>query len=334
MRSKIVIGIVIALLVLVGWIGVKLRGSLSEPIIIQDRVFLEIEKGDSFDRITTKLLDKGVKIDPFWFKAVAWQKKITNKLKAGEYELTPGLTMPQVLAIFAEAKAKKYTITFPEGWSLKEVLRQIETTDNLKKTLQNKSGVELSSLLGISEKNPEGWFFPDTYQFEKNATDISILKTAHAKMQTVLQQEWQNREINLPYKTPYEALIMASIVEKETGAKSERPMIAGVFTRRLEKGMLLQTDPTVIYGMGDSYKGNIRAKDLTTATPYNTYVIVGLPPTPIAMPGQHAIHSVMHPDKENNLYFVAKGDGSHHFSTSLVEHNHAVNNFQKKKHAQ
>jgi UPF0755 protein len=150
-------------------------------------------------------------------------------------------------------------------------------------------------------------------------------------MQSVLNEEWQNREPNLPYKTPYEVLIMASIVEKETGAKNERPLIAGVFARRLNLGMLLQTDPTVIYGMGDNYKGNIRASDLTAATPYNTYLIQGLPPTPIAMPGRDAIHATLHPDKDNNLYFVAKGDGSHQFSATLSEHNSAVNNFQKHK---
>lgn len=150
-------------------------------------------------------------------------------------------------------------------------------------------------------------------------------------MQEVLQEEWQHRDLDLPYKVPYDALIMASIVEKETGAKSERATIAGVFIRRLTKGMLLQTDPTVIYGMGDKYKGNIRANDLTTPTPYNTYVIQGLPPTPIAMPGRDAIHAALHPDKGNSLYFVAKGDGSHQFSETLAEHNRAVNNFQKHK---
>ncbi|MEQ1559217.1 MAG: endolytic transglycosylase MltG [Methyloglobulus sp.] len=331
MRGKIIASVVIVGLILVGWFMSHYINVLNEPVV-QTKVLLEIEKGDSFDRITTKLLAQGLTIDPLWFKLIAMQKKMTNKLKAGEYELTPGLTVPQILTMFAEAKSKKYTITFPEGWNLKELLQQIGNTPNLQKTLQGQSIAELSTQLGISEKNPEGWFFPDTYHFEKNTTDISILKRAHVKMQSVLQQEWDNKDPNLPYKFPYEALIMASIVEKETGAKHERAMIAGVFTRRLEKGMLLQTDPTVIYGMGDSYKGNIRARDLTTATPYNTYVIAGLPPTPIAMPGQDALHAVMHPDKENNLYFVAKGDGSHYFSATLTEHNHAVDGFQKKKH--
>ncbi|WP_411725208.1 endolytic transglycosylase MltG [Methyloglobulus sp.] len=331
MRGKITAGILIALLTLIGfWIQTSYQSALNKPAV-QHSLVVEIEKGDSFDRITDKLLSLGVDIDPFWFKSVALRIEVTNKLKAGEYELTPGLTIPQILAVFVEGRAIKYPITFPEGWNLKEILQAIEQTPNLKKTLQKQAAAEISAELGMSGTNPEGWFFPDTYHFEKNTTDVSILKRAYVKMQSVLQEEWQHRELNLPYKTAYEALIMASIVEKETGAKSERAMISGVFTRRLAKGMLLQTDPTVIYGMGDGYKGNIKANDLTTATPYNTYVIQGLPPSPIAMPGRDAIHAALHPDKDNSLYFVAKGDGSHQFSASLVEHNQAVNSFQKNK---
>jgi UPF0755 protein len=328
MRRNIIAGILVILLALLIGLGVSYYNALNKPAV-QNKLVVEIEKGDSFSKIIQKLLAQNIAIEPFWFKAIAFQKGVTNNLKAGEYELTPGLTIPQILTIFAEGRAKKYTITFPEGWSLKEILLEISKHPNVNKTLQKETVAELSSLLRISVSNPEGWVFPDTYYFEKNATDVSILKMAYAQMQSVLDQEWQSKEANLPYKSPYEALIMASIVEKETGAKHERPMIAGVFTSRLEKGMLLQTDPTVIYGMGDKYKGNIRVKDLSTATPYNTYVNQGLPPTPIAMPGREAIHAVLHPDKDNNLYFVAKGDGSHQFSPTLAEHNKAVNNFQK-----
>ena len=331
MRGKITVGISIALLILVGfWIWTGYQSAFNKPAV-QYGLVVEIEKGDTFDRITGKLLDQGVDIDPFWFKAIALRIKVINTLKAGEYELTPGLTIPQILAVFVEGKTIKYAITFPEGWNLKEILQAIDQAPNLKKTLQKQAATEISSQLGMSGKNPEGWFFPDTYHFEKDATDVSILKRAYVKMQSVVQEEWQRRELALPYKTAYEALIMASIVEKETGAKSERAMIAGVFARRLAKGILLQTDPTVIYGMGDKYEGNIRANDLTTATPYNTYVIQGLPPTPIAMPGRDAIHAALHPDDGNSLYFVAKGDGSHQFSETLAEHNRAVSSFQKHK---
>jgi UPF0755 protein len=330
MGKVVLVSLSIALLILLAWLGTGYYSAINTPVTQQDLI-IEIEKGDSFDKIIQKLLSQQLNIDPFWFKAIAFQKRLTNKLKAGEYELRTGLTSPQILAMFSEGRAKKYAITFPEGWSLKEIVLEIEKTPYLKQTLPKLASTEIASQLGISEKNPEGWFFPDTYYFEKNATDFSILKRAYEKMQSVLEKEWQNKDSSLPYKNAYEALIMASIVEKETGAKSERAKIAGVFVRRLEKAMLLQTDPTVIYGMGDHYKGNIRATDLTTATPYNTYVITGLPPTPIAMPGQDAIHAALHPDKDNKLYFVAKGDGSHKFSATLNEHNQAVNNFQKHK---
>jgi UPF0755 protein len=329
-RRKLIIGILIALLILILCLGISYYRALTNLVVLQN-VTVEIEKGDSFSKITQKLLAQGIAVNPLWFKVIAVQQGVTNSLKAGEYELTLGLTVTQILTIFAEGRSKKYTLTFPEGWNLKEILQAINQHHNVSKTLKIEDVAEISSQLGINDKNPEGWLFPDTYHFEKNATDISILKMTYTKMQSVLAQEWQNKELNLPYKTTYEALIMASIVEKETGAKSERSKIAGVFISRLAKGMLLQTDPTVIYGMGDNYKGNIRAADLTTATPYNTYVIQGLPPTPIAMPGRDAIHAALHPDKDNSLYFVAKGDGSHQFSATLAEHNQAVNTFQKHK---
>jgi UPF0755 protein len=328
MRYKLTVGISLAVLAFLVGLGISYYNALNKPAVQRDLV-VTIEKGDSFATITRKLLAQDTTINPFWFKAIAFQKSMLSNLKAGEYKLTPGLTIPQILTIIAEGRAIKYAITFPEGWSLKEILQAIGQTPNLEKKLLNLTVAEISSQLGISEQNPEGWFFPDTYFFEKKASDVSILKRAHKKMQEVLQEEWQHRELDLPYKVPYEALIMASIVEKETGAKSERATIAGVFTRRLTKGMLLQTDPTVIYGMGDNYKGNIRANDLTTPTPYNTYVIQGLPPTPIAMPGRDAIHAALHPDSGKSLYFVAKGDGSHQFSETLAEHNRAVNSFQK-----
>ena len=330
MCTKLIIGVVVMSLVLIACFGFQYQAAISRPIAHETLTFT-IEKGDSLAKVTKKLIDLGLAINPFWFKVVAYQQNASNKLKVGEYELTANLTIPQLLTLFAEGQAKKYAITFPEGWNSKQILQEIKKNPNLQATLPPEAFDSLPGQLGMGEKNPEGWFFPDTYYFEKNATDISILKRAYAKMQAVLAEEWQNKEANLPYKQPYEALVMASIVEKETGAKSERPRIAGVFVRRLAKGMLLQTDPTVIYGMGDKYKGNIRAKDLTTPTPYNTYVIAGLPPTPIAMPGRAAIHAALHPGKDDSLYFVAKGDGSHQFSKTIADHNRAVNLFQRHK---
>jgi UPF0755 protein len=332
MTKKVIkYGAVLTSLVIV-MVFVLYQFELKQPVVSQ-KVIMEITRGESFKSITEKLIKQGITLNPFWFKACALQYNVINKLKAGEYELNQGLTIPQILTMFSQGKAKKYSITFPEGRNLKEILQIVAKHPFLSKTLSDNTASVLSRQLGIGYDNPEGWFFPDTYYFEKNATDLSILKRAYDRMQKVLNEEWQTKVEKLPYQAPYEALIMASIVEKETGVATERPMIAGVFTRRLEKGMLLQTDPTVIYGMGERYKGNIKASDLVTKTPYNTYVISGLPPTPIAMPGRDAIRAVLHPDKQDNLYFVAKGDGSHQFSATLSDHNIAVNQYQKYRHA-
>ena len=307
--------------------------ALTTPVVSGQARIIEISKGDSFKKITQKLLAKEIKISPFWFKLIAYNKKVSNKLKAGEYELNTGLTIPQILDLFVEGKSRQYAITFPEGWNFKQMLELIQKNPYLKKTLSQVDYKTIMEKLGSQYTHPEGLFFPDTYFFIKNTSDLSLLKTAYQKMQKILSAEWDNREKDLPLKNAYEALILASIVEKETGAKEERAQIAGVFTRRLQKGMLLQTDPTVIYGMGERYQGNIRHKDLKRATPYNTYVIQGMPPTPIAMPGKAAIHAVLHPEKGKSLYFVAKGQGrgTHVFSTTLRAHNNAVNKYQRKK---
>jgi len=315
------------------WLWNEYNQALTMPVIIGQSKVIEIKKGDSFKRISTKLLKQQIAIDPLWFKLIAYKDKVSNKLKAGEYQLKPGLTMPEILAVFVKGKARQYSITFPEGWSFKQIIAEIQSNPYIVNTLGAVDYQNLMAKLGSEYKHPEGLFFPDTYFFDKNTSDIALLKIAHDKMKLVLQQEWDNKEQGLPLENAYQALILASIVEKETGAAVERPQIAGVFTRRLRKGMLLQTDPTVIYGMGDSYKGNIRYKDLRQPTAYNTYVIKGLPPTPIAMPGQHAIHAALHPAKGKSLYFVAKGNGvgTHVFSATLRAHNNAVNKYQRRR---
>mgnify|MGYP000692172849 FL=1 len=315
------------------WLWNEYNQALTMPVIIGQSKVIEIKKGDSFKRITDKLVKQQIAIEPLWFKLIAYKDKVSNKLKAGEYELKPGLTMPEILAVFVKGKARQYSITFPEGWSFKQIIAEIQSNPYIENTLGAVDYQNLMAKLGSEYKHPEGLFFPDTYFFDKNTSDIALLKIAHDKMKLVLQQEWDNKEDGLPLENAYQALILASIVEKETGAAVERPQIAGVFTRRLRKGMLLQTDPTVIYGMGDSYKGNIRYKDLRQPTAYNTYVIKGLPPTPIAMPGQHAIHAALHPAKGKSLYFVAKGNGvgTHVFSATLRAHNNAVNKYQRRR---
>ncbi len=314
-----------------GWLLRDYQSTFHIPVVIDNQVTIEIEKGDSFNQITDKLVNQKLAIKPFWFKVVALQDESYKKLKPGEYELPPGITVPEILALFVQGKTKQHTITFPEGWSFKEILHEIEKNPNLEHTLSSTDFGSVMTKLKVDKQNPEGLFFPDTYFFEKHMSDVSLLKRAYDKMQTVLQQEWQNKAEGLPFKTPYEALTLASIVEKETGAKTERPLIAGVFIRRLEQDMLLQTDPTVIYGMGENYKGDIGYSDLTTATPYNTYVVKGLPPTPIAVPGRDAINAVLHPADGSSLYFVSRGDGTHVFSSTLEDHNAAVDTFQRKK---
>ncbi len=331
MLAKItaVLFLIISIVSMVLWL--EYEQVLTDPVISGKSKLIEIKKGDSFNKITDKLIQQNIAIKPLWFKLIAYQKKVSNKLKTGEYELQAGLTMPDILSKLVEGKSLQYSITFPEGWSFKQILQEIKNNPHIKHTLERNDYKSIMMKLSSDYEHPEGVFFPDTYFFEKNATDLSLLQKSHMKMLSVLNTEWEKREKGLPLENAYQALILASIVEKETGAAEEREKIAGVFTRRLETGMLLQTDPTVIYGMGDEYKGNIRYKDLRKPTPYNTYVIKGLPPTPIAMPGKEAIYAALHPAKGNSVYFVAKGNGTHIFSETLREHNNAVNKYQRKK---
>ena len=330
---KLCISLFALLLALLGgWLSLDYQKALQQPAVLGNAVTIEINKGDSFKQITNKLSEQHIVFKPFWFRVITIVNKTTNKLKTGEYELTANITLPEIIDLFVQGKTKHYAITFPEGLTFKELLVAVKNNPILEHQLQENASEHIMTQLGISASLPEGLFFPDTYFFEKYSTDIELLKRAYNKMQQVLEQEWSTRADNLSVKTPYEALTLASIIEKETAAITERPLISGVFSRRLQLGMLLQTDPTVIYGMNDLYQGNITRADLKTPTPYNTYVIKGLPPSPIAMPGQAAINAALHPDSSsNNIYFVARGDGTHVFSATLEEHNLAVNNFQRKQ---
>ena len=336
----------VSLILLFIWAWIDFQQSLISPIVIGNTVTIEINKGDSFEQITSKLIAEQLTFKPIWFKTLALQKKVAKKIKTGEFELTPGMTLPQVLDHLVNGKRKQYSITFPEGRNFKEILQIINDNLIIEHSIQQSNIAQIADELcnnidifsnRSNELNPthklEGLIFPDTYFFEKHTTDKELLKRAFNKMQSSLAEQWQNKATNLPLTTPYEALILASIIEKETAQPSERPLIAGVFTRRLQSGMLLQTDPTVIYGMGENYKGNINHQDLITQTAYNTYTNKGLPPTPIAMPGLDALKAALHPDQSNNLYFVAKGDGTHQFSETLTEHNMAVDNYQRSKNA-
>lgn len=331
MKAKIAAGIflIISLIAIWGW--TSYRTVLTEPVV-SNKTLIKIDKGDSINKILIKLHDAQIEVDSTWFKFVAYQKEAGDKLKAGEYELNKGLTLPQILNVFISGKTRQYSITFPEGWTFKQMLQKLNANPDLKHTLSDMDNQAIMAKLNADKNQPEGLFFPATYFFAKNASDFSILKMAYTKMQRVLNEEWQHKESDLPLQDAYQALILASIVEKETAVPSERPLIAGVFTQRLKIGMMLQTDPTVIYGMGDKYQGNIRREDLRAPTPYNTYTIKGLPPTPIAMPGKEAIQAALHPTKTDKLYFVAhaKRDGTHVFSATLKEHNDAVAQYIKK----
>lgn len=291
----------------------------------------QLKPGSNLKTVAAELHKAGVLDKPKWLYWHARYKKQAANIKVGEYLLQPGLTPDTLLSLLASGKSIQYKITFVEGWTFKQFRQAMLKNTVLVNTLQEMTDEQVMGKLGFAGQHPEGRFFPDTYQFQRGETDLDILKRAYKRMSKVLSAAWEGRDENIPLKSAYEALILASIVEKETGAAHERPEIAGVFTRRLIKKMKLQTDPTVIYGMGDRFDGNIRRKDLREATPYNTYVIKALPPTPICMPGKHAIESAVHPKDGKSLYFVSKGDGTHYFSKTLKEHNAAVNKYILKK---
>ena len=295
----------------------------SQEIVIQPKSGLR--------SIANQLVAQGVLREPWRFVFLA---KLLNKeqyLQAGNYTLNKNISPYQLLLSLNHGKTTQGSVTFIEGRSFAQMREKLANNDAVKQTIANLSDAEILKLLGSNHTVAEGLFFPDTFYFDRNAADIALLKISYDAMQLKLGKAWQGRDKDLPYKNSYQALIMASIIEKETGKASERPMIAGVFINRLRIGMRLQTDPTVIYGMGVQFNGNIRKKDLMIDTPYNTYTRSGLPPTPIAMPGLAAIEAALHPAKTKALYFVGKGDGSHAFSNNLDEHNRAVARYQLKK---
>jgi UPF0755 protein len=277
------------------------------------------------------LKQRGILDKPVLLRFVArWQGQ-ASKLKAGEYYLPTGTTPPQLLEILSSSQVVQYPLTIVEGWTFDQMMAAIRRDPILEHSLKEVANDQVMQYLGLDDLHPEGRFYPDTYHFPRGTTDVAFLKRAYKRMESVLEEAWRQRKKELPLKNPYEVLILASIIERETGIPEERGKIAGVFTRRLKRGMLLQTDPTVIYGMGERYDGNIRKRDLTRDTPYNTYLHKGLTPTPIAMPSGAAIHAALNPQEGNSLYFVATGDGGHYFSSTLEEHNKAVRKYQLKR---
>jgi len=323
-------GIVFIILSLIGgWLWQSLNSFSTSPLrISQQSVEFTIAQGSSLSQIAYRLQRESIISDASQF---LWMIKLDGSgkhIKAGEYEINQGMTPKDLFALFVSGKVKQYSFTIVEGWSFKQLREALSGNSHIQHTFAGKSDAEVMVALGFEGEHPEGRFLPDTYHFPSGSSDKAFLLRAHQAMESALQEEWQEREKDLPYKNAYQALTMASIVEKETAVVSERKEIAGVFVQRLKKRMRLQTDPTVIYGMGDKYNGNLRKKDLKRDTPYNTYRRKGLPPTPIAMPGRAAINAALHPAKTEALYFVAKGDGSHHFSKTVKEHNRAVRKYQ------
>ena len=289
-----------------------------------------VNPGSGAAAAAQQIAGAGVPLNRYLFALLARVTGHAGKIKAGSYELKPNTSARQLLSQLVRGEFAQEAITIIEGWSFRQMRQALAAHDRLKHDTVKLSDQELMAKISTEYKDPEGLFFPDTYLFAKGSSELEIYKKAHQAMLSHLKTAWEKRDPNLPYKTPYEALIMASIVEKETGQKSERGMIAGVFVNRLRTGMLLQTDPTVIYGMGERFDGQIRKKDLETDTPYNTYTRGGLPPTPIALPGIQSLNAALAPEKTPALYFVSRGDGTSQFSDNLPDHNRAVNQYQRK----
>lgn len=309
------------------------NSALQQPLNLTQEQLLDVPSGSSPTGVLNRLQADGVIKDAFWLR-LYWRFNLQGQsLHSGEYRMAPGMNAESLLDLWQKGEVVQYSVTLVEGWTFRQVRAALSRQVKLEQTASDLSDTELMARLGHPDVFPEGRFFPDTYRYVRGMTDLELLKQAYNRLDEVLQEEWQNRAADVPYSDPYQALIMASLVEKETGVPQERGQIAGVFVRRLQQGMLLQTDPTVIYGLGDRYNGKITRALLKEPTPYNTYVISGLPPTPISMVGREAIHAAMHPVAGNSLYFVARGDGSHVFSADLDAHNAAVKAFQLKRRA-
>lgn len=313
------------------WIVARYLAFADTPIAgVQPGTSVVIERGDSFVTALGKLYQAGVPGgQELEWQALSRQLGVAGRLHVGEYALEPGVTPRELLMRMRGGKVVGHRVTIVEGWNIRELRAALARAQPLEHETRDMDDATLMAAVGAPGQHPEGRFLPETYVYTRGDSDLDILKRAHAAMDKALAGAWEARASDIPLKTPDEALVLASIVEKETGIASERPEIAGVFTRRLKTGMRLQTDPTVIYGMGESYRGNIRRSDLSTDTPYNTYTRDGLPPTPIAMPGADALQAATRPAAGNTLYFVAVGDGSgrHVFSRSLDEHNAAVRQY-------
>jgi UPF0755 protein len=292
-------------------------------------VQFSLKHGSGLRSAARQLETVGAVASSWRFEMLARAVGLANRIQAGNYEISADITPYQLLLKVTSGDHRQDKLTILEGWTFRQLRAAVDAHPALRHDLESLRDGDIAQRLGISSASPEGLFFPDTYFFVNGTSDLAVLQRAHRMMQSQLNTVWQGRETGLPIESPYEALILGSIVEKETGQSSERSMIAAVFVNRLRLGMKLQTDPTVIYGLGEGFDGNLRKRDLITDTPFNTYTRNGLPPTPIAMPGLGALNAALHPAKTKALYFVARGDGTSKFSESLAEHERAVTKYQR-----
>lgn len=294
-------------------------------------VEFQVTYGQSVSGVAKQIRGSGVLLQPKLFGWLVRVLKVDASLKAGSYEVHQGVSMLDLISKLTRGDVTQGDVLLVEGWTFAQIRSRLNANSNLKHDSVALSDQEILELIGAPEHTPEGLFYPDTYLFDKQASDLDVLARAYRAMGGHLAHEWPLRDQGLPYHSPYEALVMASLIEKETARESDRTKIAAVFINRLHRGMRLQTDPAVIYGLGKDFDGNLKRRDLQNDHPFNTYTRAGLPPTPIAMPGIASIRAALHPAKTNALYFVARGDGSSQFSESLDAHNEAVNQFQRHK---
>ena len=332
--KRLLLNLFLTLILLAGWgagiFYLQYQKTLNAPLVAEGDGIITVKRGDTLATLNRELIRRGVISGSDWVLPLyARLNPQAANIKAGDYRIDENASLPSLINDITNGKVVVYSVTVIEGKTFKDLRETLRQTAGLEHTLNNKTDAEVATLLGL-QGNPEGWFLPETYQFNRGTTDLDMLKRMYDEMQRTLEKAWASRAEGLPLATPYEALILASIIEKETGVAAERPLISGVFTRRLQKNMLLQTDPTVIYGAAD-YHGDLTRKHLQTDTPYNTYINKGLPPTPIALPGKASIEAALHPADGASLYFVADGTGGHTFSATYEEHQQAVADYLKKQ---
>ena len=323
----------LTLILLAAWAAgvfyLQYQKALNAPLVAEGDGIITVKRGDTLASLNRELVQRGVIHSDWVLPVYARLNPQAANIKAGDYRIDASASLPSLMNDITNGKVVVYNITVVEGKTFKDLRASLVQTAGIEHPLNDKTDAQIATLLGI-DGSPEGWFMPETYQFHRGSSDLELLKRMYGEMQRTLEQEWPNRADGLPLANPYQALILASIIEKETGVASERPQIAGVFVRRLQKDMLLQTDPSVIYGAAD-YHGDLTRKHLQTDTPYNTYINKGLPPTPIALPGKASIQAALHPADGDSLYFVADGKGGHTFSATYEEHQQAVARYLKQQ---